>query len=396
MKNTRPTHYSRGVIWLVALSLAAGVWAGCGDDKPSNNKVVNNSDSITDTSGGERDTGQDVKDEEDGEEGDAPDASKGACDGVVCLPNEACVEGVCEDVGDIGFRCEAPRDLGVLAVGTPLQVDGNSDGQPVLLKTGCAAQDHSSQSVFKFQVAENAAVDIKFLETTLPVVMEVREDGCVDGSTALLCGMQSETFQAKAGIDYYLVVEARHDYSTGDFSVELSPKAAQVCSPAGSWSCDGTQRVQCFAGTEERVFECGSSCGDGVCAGDVCDNAVVVSDAVTVAGDTRAFENQFDLKDQPTCSTDRVTGPMTPGQDMVFSLPGLKAGQTISVDTTQQPGRTVIGVTRNCGISAGCVAADDQTGKLVWPVDVAGDYFVIIDRSSNANVPFAYQIEILD
>lgn len=389
MKTARHNRYFCCMSWLIAVGLFVVAGVGCEDDKTPPTSIDSDNDigrdaAVDDTS--------DVTDDAGNTEGDV---KPGPCDGVVCVTGEACVDGDCVAVGDIGFSCEAPRNLGTLVAGTPLQIDGNSDGQPVLLKTGCSAKDHSSQSVFKFRVEENTEVHVKFLETTLPVVMELREDGCVDGSNALFCDAQPRSFEAKAGKDYYLVIEARHDYSTGNFKVELSA-AAQACSPAGGWTCEGTQRVQCYAGTEKRAFECGSGCISGVCTGDTCENAIVVDGSVRIQGISRAFENNFDFKDSPSCSTDRLTGPVTSGQDVVFSLSGLKVGQLVKIDTTTESGRGVIGITKSCGISAGCIAADDQSGKLNWTVDVAGDYFVVIDRGISGNVPFDYRIEVLD
>lgn len=389
MKTAKHNRYSYCANWCVAVILIAVGGVGCHDEKIPPTSVDLTSDVGLDTTPHES---PDAK----ADSGDTQnDVEPGVCDGVVCEDGEACVGGECVVVGDSGFSCETPRDLGVLESGAALQFQGNSDGQPVLLKTGCAAQDHSSQSVFKFRVAENTEVQAKFLSTTLPAVMEFREDGCVDGSNALFCDMQPGSFEAKAGKDYYLVVEARHDFSTGDFTVELEA-TTKACSPAGSWTCEGTERVQCYAGTETRAFACGSACNAGVCAGDTCDDAIVVDGSVRVQGSLSAFENHFNFKDSPSCSTDRLTGPITGGQDVVFRLPGLRVGQQVMVDTTSDSGRGVVGVTKSCGLSAGCVAADDQTGKLDWTVDIAGDYFVIIDRGTVSSVSFDYRIEILD
>ncbi len=389
MKTARHNRYFRCTSWLIAVSLVVGASIGC-DDGQTPPTVISDVEIGQDATGhANPDVNNDTNDTEEG------DVKPGPCDGVVCASGEACVDGGCVVVGDIGFSCDAPRDLGTLASGTPLTIDGNSDGQPVLLKTGCATKDHSSQSVFKFQVAEDAEVQAKFLETTQPVVMELRENGCVDGSTALFCDVKPGSFQAKAGKDYYLIVEARHDYSTGDFKVELTA-ANQICSPAGGWTCEGTKRVQCYAGTEKRPFECGSQCDSGVCDGDACESAIVVDGTARVQGQLQAFGNNFDFNKSPSCSTNKLTGPITSGQDVVFSWPGLKVAHQVMFDTTSDAGRGIIGITKSCGLSAGCIAADDQTGKLNWTVDTAGDYFVIIDRGSVGNATFDYRIEVLD
>ncbi len=389
MKTARHNRYFRCASWLIAVSLFVTASVGCEDDKIPPTSVVTDSgigkDAITPDH-------SDVKNDA----GDTEvDVKPGPCDGVVCVDGEACVDGGCVAVGDIGFSCEAPRDLGILKPGAPLEVKGNSDGQPVVLKTGCAAKDNSSQSVFKFRVAEDSQIHAKFLTTTQPVVMELREGACVDGSTALFCDTQPRVFEAKAGKDYYLIVEARHDYSTGEFKIELDTTALR-CSPVGSWSCEGTKRVECSIGAGEISFECGSGCNSGKCGGDTCENAIVVSGPLTVAGETGAFENNYNFESQPTCSTTGVASTNTPGPDLIFSLPGLKAGQKILVDATNEPGRPIIGITRSCGISNGCVAGDTIVGKLEWQVDTAGDYFVIIDRTNSGNVAFDYRIDILD
>lgn len=388
MYMARKTIRPRLFALLAAASLA--MMAGCSDEPDTGRPIPVPNNGTADTG---LDTGPDASPDLDTTPD--PDATEDLCEQVTCEADERCVNGVCEPTGPEGASCAAPIALGVLGTDEPLVASADPSAWPNLFNTGCSSDNDSGQAVFSFTLASDSLVTLEFTDSTAQMVLEVRGSDCSDSTGALTCGTFGQEFYGVAGATYHLVVEGRQGTQTGQFSVELSASEL-ACSPPGAWTCDGDQRVQCYAGTELRYFQCAAGCDDGVCRGETCDVPIVVEGSIAVTGDAAANEHNFNFADQPSCSTAGTAGPITTGQDIVFHLPGVVAGQTVAVDTTHQPGGVVIAVLKSCDITAGCAAADDTTGKLEWEADQSGDYYVIIDRFTAANSPFDYRIEIRD
>src|SRR5690606_33421079 len=120
---------------------------------------------------------------------------------------------------------------------------------PNLFNTSCSSGTDSGQAVFSFTLATDAHVSLELTESAATMVMEVRGSDCTDGDGTLTCGTFNQEFYGVAGATYHLVVEGRQGTQTGPFSVEISASEL-ACSPPGAWSCEGDQRVLCYAGTE--------------------------------------------------------------------------------------------------------------------------------------------------
>lgn len=85
----------------------------------------------------------------------------------------------------------------------------------------------------------------------------------------------------------------------------------------------------------------------------------------------------------------------TVGQDIVFLLPNLRAGQQVFVDAaTGDTNDNLIAILDTCGVQAGCLAASSSGNQLSWEVEDSGDYYVVIDKTTATARDFQYRIEI--
>ncbi|TXD38058.1 hypothetical protein FRC98_03935 [Lujinxingia vulgaris] len=386
--------------WMLTASLALALpLAACGDDEPP--KTIDREDTDPDADAGPDADGGDPPDAEDAGDTD-PDADGGdpvddLCEDVSCEAGELCVEGECVPEPEEGFSCAAPFEVGALEIGATAEFSANPDGQPNTLKTRCSLPDHdtSPEAVYAFEVDEPARVIANLTGSGTGLVMELREDACSDAEAEGWCseGVNTRTFFAYPGTQYYLIVEARRDFSVGDFTLELTTEEL-VCDSPGSYSCDGDNRVLCFNGEEERSFACGTGCEDGSCLGDTCDNALEVTASATFTGEFLAFTGEINLEDSPSCSTGGDVGPITSGQELIFSLPGLSAGQVVTVDASADEAPAVIGIMSACEATPTCVAATDTAETLEFTVPADGDYFAIVDSLTPRQGDYSVSIDI--
>ena len=371
--------------WMMVVAVVAGaglLWGCNGSDNGGENGLV-----FPQNQNQEEDAGQDVD--------EVPDP----CDGVECEAGEVCVEGVCQGVADPGYSCAEPYDLGRLSGGVTEQ-NANPLGQPDLMRTGCAAVDGSAEAVFRFEVAQPSRlrIDIDRAFEDIPVgimAKEIRQGSCVSAEAAVECSINPIIFDAEVGQEYFLVVEMNNDpENINEFKLEIEVEEL-ACSPPGARTCRDGESVLCFGGTEERVSQCVGECAnDEECAGTRCETAIEVRGSGTYTGEYGAYQNRFDFSDSPSCSTEGTTGVNTPGRDVVFSLPGLQQGQTVTVEKGDL-GLAVLAVMSDCAESeAVCVVGDTTAGTLSWEVAADGDYFVVISPRTTVSGAFEYGIEI--
>lgn len=385
--------YTLKVTFFLCLVLFYAV--GCGSDEPPvrGNQIIGNSD-----------VGNDAQNFENSGESDIEDANKEVpdlCKDVECGEDEVCVEGTCDTLTDEGYECATPFELGELKKGArKIQVD-ELLGQPNQLSTQCAVDDQSPEAVFSFTVQEPSQIKIRFPDSEFALVAELREGLCRSEEGAQWCvGLEGEDFIAEPDTAYFLVVEARSGWNVGNFTVEFDVEPYDpVCLPAGSWRCDGDTRVQCYASIEERQYDCGvGGCQNNECLGDGCHNPIEVRGAMTFSGDVSAFTSRFNFKDSPSCSSSSdETGPTTAGQDMVFYLPDLIAGQTVHIRALDSPTVNVLALLEDCNeTSPVCIAGDDETMEMEWEVTKDGGFYVVIDQFHSTSGGFNYSIDIRD
>lgn len=382
------------------------VWAlaGCSSDDAASGKSrpSGGGGSSSTADSGDTDSGAPSSDAQSGADAGAPDAAlDDPCDGVSCEDGQTCVAGTCQTVAAEGFSCAKPRDLGALPVDAPLRVTVDPTGQPNEQNVGCAVDNQSPEAVFAFRVDQAAEVTFDLVEKQFPLVMELRDGNCASVETAAWCVESSppRVFYAEPGKTYYLVVEARRGWNVGSFTLQISSNAL-VCSPPGSYSCNGTKRALCYAGTELQESQCAAGCQAGVCDGDVCPTAILVNGSGTYRGDTQAYSSQINFINQSSCSAAATVGANTPGPEVIFSVPNVRAGQRLYVNTDhadryEQPVHAV-GVMRACGATERCVVATDIDDELEWVVTADGDYTVIVDSFSAAARPFEFRVEVRD
>jgi hypothetical protein len=128
----------------------------------------------------------------------------------------------------------------------------------------------------------------------------------------------------------------------------------------------------------------------------MCEEAIVVTASATYSGDNPAYISNYDFGSTPGCEIEG-TPVSTPGPEVVFSLPNLTMGQTVSIDAKSgDSNNNAIFVTSNCDQQANltCMAQDYIDEELTWTVPSDGDYFVFVDKASGAGSTFQYGIDI--
>ncbi len=346
------------------------------------------------------------------------DGSGDLCEGVECPPGEFCDESTGECVAseaDVGYACEVPEEVMNLSDGDSLDFSFNTDDQPRIEKTACSTDSvGGGHVVVAFTVDEPMWIDLEISGSERQLVQEIRKADCSDYETALSPGCINVYNNAPNRYEiedtdavYYAIIEARHNQNgTGSFDLSIETEE-MFCAPIGSYSCvDGEARELCHAGTEFREYDCATSCDDGLCDGHHCDNAIVVTGAMTLEGDVNAYDNQFDFTDHPECSTAgpetiEVEGRRSNGQDILFSFPGLAGGQSIYIDARggTADSTSYFGVLEDCSMTEfECIGGEDQGQVLEFEVPEAGDYYVIWNqnRVPPLDQEFHFEVDILD
>ena len=368
-----------GFLVMLVLAASLSLW-GCSDPQENGDNVI-----IVD--------GNDDDDDKEQE-----DPVVDPCEGIVCEDGEICVEGECELVAAPGFSCAEPFDLGVLSEDGSFSKEVNPVGQPNVLQTTCGQSEESTQAVFQFSVEAPTRItfDTDEIDPLVPIPImarELRVGSCRQAEAMEWCTINPRTFDAVPGEPYYLIIESNQGDEMSFFQMTYEVEQL-ACSPVGEWSCEGGERELCYQGREVRTFACADECAGVECQGNQCSNPIEVTGSQTFTGDFGAYENSFDFSEAPSCSTAQTTGVDTPGRDLVFALPGLTAGQKVTVDKGDL-GLAVIAVMSECRTSRmNCLAGDTQDGELEWTVPADGSYYVVISPRTTSSGSFEFSIGI--
>ncbi len=350
---------------------------------PNNNNGTTNNKGTTPTNGGS-DDGKDYG---------------AGCDGIVCEDvDQRCVRGSCINKS-FKIACFEAQDLGVLDITQTKTASGDTKGFADSLSFECSQTENGfsgPENAIQFQLSADANVKID-LSSTSPIdwAMDLRTN-CHDPSTSVLCqDPETLSFPGKAGETYTIVVEPRSGIDEGTFNLDFE-FTASLCSPAGSYSCDGDNLTRCVAGgAAVQNLACPAGCSDAACIGNTCSEPIVVTASTTFSGDSAAYTNVLDFGAQPTCSPDAVSGISSPGSEVILSLPNLTAGQKVVVDTSMNDENdNAIFVLETCSDQDSCLAGVDLGEKLDWDVPSNGDYFIVIDKITNNPKTFNYIVDI--
>lgn len=358
------------VFGIVIVAVAVGLSGCTGEDDQT-------SGGFGDPADNEQDNDPDDNDPDDNDPQENQQDPDLDCEDIECGDDEICVDGQCIDADKQGVSCAAPQWYQIDGAGTHV-LQADPSGSENLLNTGCSQDDLSPQAVFGIEVDQPMQLEATVTDSELadPLAVEVRAE-CDNPTLVQDCQVGAASWSAGTEFPYYIIVEASSGVEIAEFELEIEA-AAEVCDSPGEFRCDGDDLVQCYAdGTEERTFACPYGCEDGECIGDSCDNPFVADESMSVTVDMEPFNNTMNFQNSPQCSTGGSTGPITSGQDLVFELPGLSAGDEVTL--TAPHSSMAIGIMDSCAGAPQCIAGDDLNGELEWTVQSGGDYYGVFN-----------------
>ena len=375
----------------VALLFFAGTLGACSDDEDPGG--AGNFEPGNQTPGDpELDVGDDADEpEEDVDDDEDVEEEKDPCVDVECSDGMFCQGGECIE-GGLGYSCADPMRLNLNSEGTKT-VTGNPSAQPPTENTSCSDDgDESPQMVFGFSVDQPTLLTARVANSEHLLVNEMRVGQCDNHTLADGCSMNEQNWVVEPDLDHFMIVEANSGWMVGEFELEL--EVVHLVCEAGERNCREGNMVRCSGGMDTVEVACPFGCEEGECIGDSCSNPLVVDGSMSMEVNTASFHNLVDFGDSPSCSSLGAEGPTTNGQDLVVSLPGLTAGQT--VQATSPGGYYRIGLLEECQSAPQCVVGNSTGGELNWEVDVSGDYFVIFNRATSTNEDAEFSIDIVD
>jgi hypothetical protein len=389
---------------LVCCSLA--LLAACGDPEPNGPIVQPNNNTTPDMTGGDM-TGGDMTGGDMGDmQPDAGDDMDGP-DGDMSAPDQG------DMGGGMGPFCRDAEDLGVLDVNAGIKMlAGDTTGKMSVVGTQCGFNS-GAEKIFKFTLSAPARLDLALTPSSaINWVMDMRAGDCAQ-TTSLFCARNpNTTFVADDDKTYFLVVEPLDSAAEGAFQIRVTPTPL-VCLPVGERTCVGEDLKQCIqGGAAEETLDCAAPCSMNACGGDLCENAIVVNSfPFEFTGPSAPYSSSFNFSAPNSCvfadtayippdpnDPDAnmmpgepgapISSMSTPGQDVVFRLPGLMAGQKLTVDASTNLGDSsdnAIFVMNSCDPMSCLVALDIGDVLSGWTVPANGDYIVVVDRRAASN-----------
>ncbi|MGM0556859.1 MAG: hypothetical protein ACQEVA_10820 [Myxococcota bacterium] len=361
----------------VMMLICGGI--ACGPDEPDEREVISGSDTgmmdTSETDGGDSDTSIDGG----GDAGEDADADRAdSSEDTDSPPTDLCDA---ENIGVLTGNTTTTGSFGADSVTTTCGVSGGADG------------------VIRFELDEPARVQYSVTSAaTDSLNVEIHSGDCSDSDRIVCYQGDNEVFLADDGLSYYLVVESGDTtVSSGDFEVEftLDPLG---CFPSGETECDGDDVLVCGGNFEQVSRSCAYACEAGACGGDLCENAIEVSGTgtQTFQGSLAGYTDKIDFAGRDECF--EAGAISTDGADVVFSLPGLAAGDVVTIDASEEIGDindNAIFVVSDCSATPTCVTGGDQLFEsLEWTVESGGDYWVVVDLLSAQSDEFSYEITV--
>lgn len=299
-----------------------------------------------------------------------------------------------------GDLCSSVQDLGMLSqADSGLKLDGTTTSATLVSSVATPCGFGSAPEVsYLLSFEKGARVKAKLTASSTSWVMDLRGGDCM-GSESISCLATSDrTFVVGAGESRILTLEPENN-ARGTFSLELEITDLE-CTPIGGSMCSGDDISICEGGKAQNIYTCGEACSMDFCGGDICENAIAVrSFPYTFTGKTeKTYRSRLDFGDATACNyPDGGAAFPTPGEDVTFSLPGLQAGQKLTVDASPEAGNmsdSAIFVLESCDKST-CKIGRDLGDKLEgWEVPAAGDYTVVVDRRSGSLADIVVKIDV--
>jgi hypothetical protein len=308
------------------------------------------------------------------------------------------------DTGDADTGADAETDVtdpitdlcnGLIDLGTIEASGGATDSNDTasgtsLLDPSCGATDNN-EVVYRFRVDGAARVNVQVQSQATDDWVLSLYSGTCDSPSAVKCkDSRADVFVADPDETYFLAVEPGQAGVDAAYSLSLTTTALE-CAPIGATSCSGEQVNRCETGFNEVTYSCAYACENTACGADLCQNAIEVASAGdhTFSGATAGYGSQFNFQNRDDCTTASV-GVNTPGQDLVFFLPGLSQGDPLTVDTSGDDLQHAIFVLDGvCSTDAACAAGGLQVdGIMEWTVEADGDYYVVVDLLERETADF--------
>lgn len=395
-------------LWIAVVALLVTVGCGNNNDNSLNIKFEPDSgvpDMNEDDVDADNNTNNDPDMSEPGDMGDPPDMPEDMgmvtrCGGVVCEPGFSCQNNVCI----LTSSCGSAHDLGVLPFGNPQVIEDSLATNGVAdLAAACIGDEFTSgrDRVFRFELEQTARVEWTFdLMGQYDAVVELRTD-CEDVLSAVECEDNESGNRVLDPGEYFLVLDQKFG-NAGAFTLTVTATAAD-CTP-GTRMCDPADSeilLICQNVDQEIAADCPTTCDTGTssCEGVACNNAILGTGGGTYEGDGRAFvPGNLNFENNTDCSDSGDPGnPIpTPGYEVIVYLPGLTAGEIISIDAeTNDTNINAIFITQQCGDTGACAAAYRATERPDWVVTANGNYYVIIEKRSPTNNRFEYSVDVL-
>jgi hypothetical protein len=373
----------------VALIAASFCLVGCSDDGDNNGTVITGGQDTANNNDNNDNNGNDTGDVG-GDDGDAAPLDAGDDDGGGTDADAA------PDAEDpITDLCNGLEPLGVLPGASTINASGNTADGTQLVDPTCGTSGNK-EVVFEFSVDQPMRINLEIQSQDTDDWILALYQGSCDAPSRIKCkSSRADVFIAEVGKTYYLSVEAATANTDAAFSLALQTNRLN-CAPLGSTTCDGTTAVtHCESGgMDEVTYQCPYDCASGACGGDICANAIEIANSGThnFSGSYSSYTSEFNFQGRGDCSNSEV-GVNSPGQDLVFSLPGLTAGQQIVVDASADGFQNGIFIMRGCSAQEACLEGGLQVNQsLEWSAPDAGDYHVVIDLIDDADGDFDFTI----
>lgn len=394
-------------ILLSSLTLLAAT--GCPNDNndPTGPSPSGNKDQGTTTRDMDPNTDQDMGLDMPGTTGDMP-VTGGDMD----------IEG--DMMVDVPGRCSNAVELGEVDTSKPLVLSGNtrSDTARSAYATGCGFGP-APELAWHLRVKTPVSVSTSLQGASLNWVLEVQNGDCM-ASTRRFCDTSVDTdFVLEADKDYLLVLEpSTNEQGSIDLQLDFTELA---CLPIGQTMCSGEALQVCAqGGTAIEQISCAAPCSMDACGGDLCENAIAVTSfPYRFESEVKGYFDTIDFNVENSClnpdssvvpggsddpnappgepmpTPDEPLGPIaTPGQEVVFHLPGLKQGDKLSIDASTDSADNVLFILDSCDKMTCHIGVDLGDAIVGWPVPADGDYTVIVDRTTRSEADFIVEFSL--